>query len=155
MHVHHMHYHAGWTVHLRCGCATFIWSFLSVCVLSRSIVAWTSLGSSVSASSVPNDCRVCAVFFTIRANPSIAWYIQECQCSFTVSNEGWSRGGVSIGHANPVACVCLRCGARSTCRGSTPESPPVPASAVCDRGRNAAPLWSSAWSPEIIPHVTA
>jgi len=36
-------------------------------------VASTSLGSSVSASSVPKDWRVCAVFFTIRANPSMAY----------------------------------------------------------------------------------
>lgn len=44
-----------------------------MCVLSRRVVAWISFGSSVSASSVPNDCRVCAVFFTSSAKPSIAW----------------------------------------------------------------------------------
>lgn len=60
---------------------------------------------------------------------------------------------VYVTRANHVVCVCLQCGVRSTCRGSTPASPPDPVSAACDRCRNVAPLWSSAWSPEIIPRV--
>lgn len=63
---------------------TFIFSFFSVCACSRMVVASASLGNSVSASSVPNACRVCAVVFTIRANASIAcgegiktWILQQ------------------------------------------------------------------------------
>lgn len=51
---------------------TFIFSFFPVCACSRLVVASASFGNSVSASSVPNACRVCAVVFTIRANASIA-----------------------------------------------------------------------------------
>lgn len=51
---------------------TFIFSFFSVCACSKLVVASASFGNSVSASSVPNACRVCAVVFTIRANASIA-----------------------------------------------------------------------------------
>lgn len=74
--------------------------------------------------------------------------------TFTVIKD-YIVGRVSVTNANHVACACLQCGVRSTCRGSTPASPPDPVSAACDRCRNVAPLWSSAWSPEIIPHVTA
>lgn len=63
---------AGDNMYLRKG-DTFILSLLLVCVLSRMVVVLISFGSSVSASSVPNDCRVCAVLFTISANPSMAW----------------------------------------------------------------------------------
>lgn len=56
---------------------TFILSLLLVCVLSRRVVVLISFGSSVSASSVPNDCRVCAVLLTINANPSISWGEQQ------------------------------------------------------------------------------
>lgn len=46
---------------------------LSVCVVSRSLVHWTSLGSSVSARSVPNFCNIWAVVFTVSAKFSMAW----------------------------------------------------------------------------------
>lgn len=59
---------------------TFILSFFSVWMVRRLDVASTSLGSSVSASSVPKDWRVCAVFFTIRAKPSMAYRHNTDQC---------------------------------------------------------------------------
>lgn len=59
---------------------TFILSFFSVWMDRRLDVASTSLGSSVSASSVPKDWRVCAVFFTIRAKPSMAYRHKTNQC---------------------------------------------------------------------------
>jgi len=35
---------------------------------------YTSSGSSVSASSVPKDCNICAISFTVSAKLSIAWW---------------------------------------------------------------------------------
>lgn len=52
---------------------TLALSFFSVCALSTKLVDGTSFGSSVSASSVPKDCSIWAVCFTISAKLSIAW----------------------------------------------------------------------------------
>lgn len=46
---------------------------LSVCAVRRSLVHWTSLGSSVSARSVPNFCNIWAVVFTVMAKFSMAY----------------------------------------------------------------------------------
>lgn len=94
------------TAPVRADGATFIWSFLVVCVLSRVVVAWTSLGSSVSASSVPNDCRICAVFFTISANPSIAWRKPKYEPSPSLSHKTLERGPCFRTRADRVACAC-------------------------------------------------
>lgn len=51
---------------------TFAWSLLCVWVLSTALVAGTSLGSSVSASSVPKLCSLWAVCLTMSAKLSMA-----------------------------------------------------------------------------------
>ena len=48
-------------------------SCFSVWAHSRSLVHCTSLGSSVSARSVPNFCSIWAVVFTVTAKFSMAW----------------------------------------------------------------------------------
>lgn len=95
---------------MQCMCmhgVTFILSFLVVCVLSRMVVAWISLGSSVSASSVPNDCRVCAVFFTINAKPSIAWCIRDTTKPISQHAHGDRQGSVFIGCTFYCCCAFL------------------------------------------------
>lgn len=37
-------------------------------------IEYMSSGSSVSASSVPKDCNICAISFTVSAKLSIAWW---------------------------------------------------------------------------------
>lgn len=58
---------------------------LSVCAVRRSLVHWTSLGSSVSARSVPNFCNIWAVVFTVMAKFSIA-YGNRLKCYSAMSS---------------------------------------------------------------------
>lgn len=58
---------------------------LSVCAVRRSLVHWTSLGSSVSARSVPNFCNIWAVVFTVMAKFSTA-YGNRLTCYSAISS---------------------------------------------------------------------
>lgn len=78
---------------------------LTVWVTRRSLVHWISLGSSVSARSVPNFCNSWAVVFTVTAKFSMAWGRTPLWV-----HQHWSSSG-SRQHSNsPYGGVSTGCG---------------------------------------------
>lgn len=142
---------------------TFIFSFFSVCACSRLVVASASLGNSVSASSVPNACRVCAVVFTIRANASIACREGSAALKPESYNKNLRKSkyeenlniDILLKHSLKVhsvyctcGCVFLQCGGRSSFHGGTPVFLPALLSVVQDQCRHGAQSLNSALLPK-------